>query len=286
MKRLGLLALAAWIMVGCSKADILNATIPRDGYRVHRDIAYGAHARQRFDIYVPDGAKNAPVILFFYGGSWQNGSKDDYRFLGQALTSRGFIAVVADYRLYPEVKFPAFVEDGAQAFRAVRQKIDAYGGDRRNVFIAGHSAGAYLAVMLAVDPVYLAQAGEKRQHIRGAIGLDGPYNFLPFTDKAIIDIFSTTADRDTQPIHRLRAPVPPVLLATGDDDDTVDPRNSITMAEALRKVGASVELRRYADVDHIDIVLALAEGFRHRASVLEDIDVFVTEHTNTKRSKE
>ncbi len=273
------LVLCLATLTACSKADLLNITIPRDGYRVERDITYGTHGRQKMDIYVPNQAKHAPVIVFFYGGSWQKGSKDDYLFLGQAFASKGFITVVADYRLYPEVKYPAFIEDGARAFHYTHQRIAQYGGDPQKIFIAGHSAGAYIAMMLGADPRYLADVGANRSDVQGIIGISGPYNFLPFTDTDIKAIFSTAPDADTQPINRAIAPVPPVLLATGLDDDTVDPRNSHSMAAKLRSLGNPVVVHDYHSSDHIDIMLSLARGFRDQTPLLEDIAAFVQEYT-------
>lgn len=278
MKRLltafvSLLALAA-----CSKASLLNATITRDGYSVKRDIAYGKNPRQKLDLYLPDGAQRAPVIVFFYGGSWQYGSKDDYRFLGQAFAEKGFITAVADYRLYPEVKFPSFVEDGARAFAYVQDNAASWNGDPERMYVAGHSAGAYIAMMVGGDRQYLAKVGGSRQDVRGVIGISGPYDFLPFTDDAIIDIFSTASDAATQPINHLVAPMPPVFLATGESDDIVDPRNSHRVEARLRAMGQEVTAHRYANTGHIGIILSLAQRFRGRTSLLNDIAAFVNTH--------
>lgn len=259
----------------CSMADVLNATIPREGYTVQRDIAYGTDERQKLDLYIPIDALRAPIIVFFYGGSWQHGSKDDYRFLGQAFASKGFIAAVVDYRLYPTVRFPGFVEDAALATTYVHQHARSFAGDPDALYVAGHSAGAYLAMMVGGDPGYMAKAGGKRQWIRGIIGIAGPYDFLPLTDDTLKIIFSTAPDAETQPIHHLFGNVPPVFLATGDADDTVDLRNSQHVAAKLKQMKRLVELHHYSDVGHIGIILSLAEGFRSRTPLLEDIAYFV-----------
>lgn len=262
-------------LAACSKASLLNATIPRDGYSVKRDVSYGENPRQRLDLYIPHDVENAPVIVFFYGGSWQYGSKDDYRFLGQAFAEKGFITAVADYRLYPEVKFPTFVEDGARAFAYVQTHAQQWGGDPEHVYVMGHSAGAYMAMMVGSDPAYLAKVGGRRSNVRGIIGISGPYDFLPFTDDAIKAIFSTAADAATQPINHLVAPVPPVFLATGNSDDTVDPRNSERVAAKLTSMHSPVVIHRYPDTGHIGIIISLASGFRGRTSLLEDITQFI-----------
>jgi acetyl esterase/lipase len=148
-----LFILFAMMMVGgCSRFDIVNATIPSCGYMRTSNIAYADLPRQKLDVYVPRNAKSAlSVVVFFYGGDWQNGKKDDYRFVAQAIASKGFIAVLPDYRLYPEVTFPAFVNDGALAVRWVHDNIARFGGDPKRVFLAGHSAGGHIVALLTLD---------------------------------------------------------------------------------------------------------------------------------------
>ena len=198
--------------------------IPRAGYHVERDLAYGGDPRQKLDLYIPDHlAGKAPVILFFYGGSWQSGSKKDYLAFGQAFASKGIIVAVADYRLYPQVRYPAFVEDGARAFAFVHDHARQYGGDPRRIFVTGHSAGAYIAAMLAVDETYLRGAGADPGWIAGVIGIAGPYDFLPLTDKDLITIFGGADRIDTQPVHYIDGKRPPMFLAAGTDDTVVDP---------------------------------------------------------------
>lgn len=265
-----LVALAA-----CSSADVLNATITRDGYTVRRDIAYGDDPRQKLDVYIPTEAKNAPLILFFYGGSWQSGSKDQYRFLGQALASKGYVTAVADYRLYPQVQYPDFVKDGALALAHVHAHAHAYGADRDRLFVAGHSAGAFNAMMLSADDAFHREAHSQRSWIKGTIGISGPYNFLPFTDDTIKAIFSRYPDRETQPINHITHRMAPVFLATGDDDDTVDLRNSQSVKAKLESLHSPVEQHTYPGIGHIGIILSVAEGFRWKAPLLEDIAAFV-----------
>ena len=273
---IGLVALL--VISACSSADMLNATISRDGYTLHRDIAYGENPRQNLDIYVPEKAKNAPVILFFYGGSWQAGSKDDYRFLGQALASKGYVVAVANYRLYPEVSYPDFVNDGALALRYVHSHIGEHGGNPKKIFVAGHSAGAYIAMMLAADDAFHQQAHSQRSWIRGTIAISGPYDFLPFTDEKIKNIFSHYPDAATQPINHIAHPIAPVFLATGDDDDTVDQHNSHRVKAKLEKLRSPVEEQIYHGIGHIGIILSLAEGFRWKTPLLNDIATFVDAH--------
>jgi acetyl esterase/lipase len=252
---------------------LLNLAIPKTGYQVKRDLAYGQGPRARLDLYVPDGlAAPAPVILFFYGGSWQSGSKNIYRAFGQAFASAGIIAAVADYRLYPEVKYPAFIHDGAQAFRFVRESIERHGGDPERIFLSGHSAGAYIAAMLACDPAYLESDAAA---IRGVIGIAGPYDFLPLYDPVLIDIFGGDRVMTTQPIKYARNKTPPMLLAHGSADTTVGAGNSRRMAKRLREAGNSFELIEYKGSSHLGIILSLAHGFRGGTTLRDDMLRFI-----------
>lgn len=264
-------------LAGCSGTDILHTFVtPRSGYTVHKDIAYGAHPRQRLDVYLPaDPAMSSSVIVFFYGGSWQRGNKADYLFAGQAFASRGYIAVIADYRLYPEAYFPEFLHDSALAVAWTREHITAYGGNAEAIYLAGHSAGAYNAVMLTVNEAYLKVAGGRRSWIKGVIGIAGPYDFLPFTDPKIREIFSKQEESSSQPVNLVTPGLPPMLLVTGDDDTEVYPKNSHNLAIKLRQKGNPVTERVYHGVAHIGVALALAHGFRSKAPVLNDIDAFI-----------
>jgi acetyl esterase/lipase len=267
-------------LAACSPATLLNTLlVPSSGYSIKRDIAYGADPRQKLDIYIPGNMTTpAPVILFIYGGSWQMGSKGIYKFLGQAFASKGIVTVVADYRLYPEVKYPVFVQDSALAFKFVHDNIATYGGDPQKLFLAGHSAGAYNVVMLDSDLHYLRDVGADPAWVRGVIGLAGPYDFLPLKDPKLIDIFGGDRVEATQPIHYIDGKRAPMLLAYGTDDETVRPKNTINMAEKLRSFGSEVEVKSYPGVGHIGIVLSLAPGFRGNTSLREDIAQFVMTH--------
>ena len=244
----GLLAVVAvGVAVGCSPLKTFDTLMPKDGgVRVTRDIGYGPAARQRLDVYRPAGAAAAaklPVIVFFYGGSWATGTKAGYDFAGRALASRGFVTVIPDYRLVPQVVYPAFVQDGAAAVGWVRRHAAEVGGDPGRIVLAGHSAGAYIAAMLAVDPRWL---GRDRAAVRGLIGLAGPYDFAPFDVDASRNAFGRWPNpQDTQPVAHAGAGDPPALLLTGDDDTTVRPRNSEALAAKLHAGGVAVVLKHY-----------------------------------------
>ena len=275
--RLAAAVLLALSLVACSPVDLLNATVPEDGFTVRQALAYGDDPRHRLDVYVPDElADPAPVVVFFYGGSWKRGEREDYLFAAEALVSRGYVTVVPDYRLYPDVAFPGFLHDGAEAVRWVRDSIGDHGGDPDRVFLMGHSAGAYNAAMLSLDPTYLAEAGVDRRIVRGMIGLAGPYDFLPLDVRTTRQVFGDAPDlQATQPVSFADGEAPPLLLLAGVDDTTVRPRNSESLAGAVVDSGGMADLRLYPDLGHIGIVLALADGQRDRAPVLEDVEAFI-----------
>jgi acetyl esterase/lipase len=269
--------MAGLAMSAC--VPLLNATVPRAGYTIKADLAYGTDPRQKLDLYLPEGLKGpAPVILFFYGGSWQNGSKDYYRAFGQAFASQGIVVAVADYRLYPQVKYPAFLADGAAAFRFVHDHVAAEGGDPNRVFLAGHSAGAYIAVMLDSDLSYLKAAGADPAWVRGVIGIAGPYDFLPLTDPALIDVFGGADVRATQPIDHIDGKRAPMLLAHGTADETVGIGNSRRMAKKLKSFGNAVEVKEYQGVGHVGIILSLLSMFGDRTTLRDDIVRFVQDN--------
>jgi acetyl esterase/lipase len=268
-------------LAGCSGLGALNgvnALTPGDGDtdRVAADLAFGADPRQRLDVYVPTGARNAPVVVFFYGGSWNSGRRQDYAFAARALAARGFVTVVPDYRLVPAVRYPAFVEDGATAIAWVQDNIARYGGDPARIGVGGHSAGGYIALLLAIDQRWLARAGAPGA-IKAAVGLAGPYDFYPFEPGGAAEAAfgGATDPRSTQPIAHVRADAPPVLLLSGADDTTVRPRNATALAAALTAKGAAAEVKLYPGVGHIGIILAVSKPFRSKAPALADTADFL-----------
>lgn len=267
LARRGFFAGLAGLLTGCSPATLLNATVSRQGYTRDADIAYGPDPRQKLDLYRPDQPRaDGKTVIFFYGGSWDSGSKDDYLFVAQALASNGYAVVVPDYRVYPAVRFPAFVEDGA---RAVRWTTDRVGTDK--VVIMGHSAGAHIALLLMTNTPYLAAAGVDRMKLKGAIGLAGPYDFLPLKSARLIDIFGGANRPEIEAITFAKAPLPPVLLIHGTDDTTVYPHNSEHLAAAWRTAGAPVELKLYPGVGHIDLIVAMSGLLSGRAATRADV---------------
>ncbi len=268
-------------LAACSPATLLNAFLPSDGYLPIEDIAYGDDERQVLDIYRPEEGPagevdGAPVVVYFYGGSWKRGSRKTYRFMGEALARSGFVVVVPDYRLYPQVRFPAFVEDGARALSWVTTQVKAYGGDPDRIILMGHSAGAHIAALLAFDERYLAGQGVPRASIRGLVGIAGPYAFDPLAYRSTKAIFAGLANTDdARPITFVDGEEVPTLLLHGADDRTVLPRNSRELAARLREAGGEVTLLEYDGTGHIRIILSLAAPFRGRDTVYEDTIAFL-----------
>ena len=240
-------------------------------------IAYGSDARQQLDIYAPLGRTETahPVLIFFHGGSWRDGEREGYGFVGRAFASRGFVTVIADYRKAPKVRFPAFVQDTAATIAWVHTNIAKHDGDPECIFLMGHSAGAHIAMMAALDPQWLAAKELKPDVIKGVIGLAGPYDFLPLTSESSKIALGQWPDlTETQPITYVRADAPPLLLLTGDKDTVVKPRNSQALADKIAALGGQPRLKTYSGVDHADIIMAVARPFRTKAPILQDVSEF------------
>lgn len=268
---------ALWLARQMRPLALFNLAVPRHTYQRHADLPYGALPRQRLDIYTPLNAEpEAPVVVFFYGGSWQSGRRQDYRFIGQALSAQGFVTVIPDYRLYPEVRFPAFLYDGAAACAWVKKHIGGFGGSPDRVFVMGHSAGAYIAAMLALDARYFQQCHLSPQDLRGLIGLAGPYDFLPLKQRELIEIFGGSEDiPETQPINFVSPAAPPALLLHGATDRIVWADNTRRLAARWRQVGRPVQEIIYPHYKHLTILLYLASFLQEGEPIIQDICQFV-----------
>ena len=270
-----LVALCA-TLVACSPFVLLNAAAPGKGFTTQAGIAYGPLPRQKLDLYMPDAAgKKFPVVVFFYGGGWESGERRNYRFVGAELASRGVLAIVADYRLYPEVVFPAFIEDAALAVKWTQDHAAQSGGDPKRLFLMGHSAGAHIASMLALNKQYLRGAGADPHAIAGLIGLSGPYDFLPLKSNTLKKIFGDPAPRSTQPIDFVTADAPPTLLINGSADTTVNPGNSTRLTVALEAAGRPVDHRVYPDIGHGRVVAAFSAPLARGVPLTEDVMRFI-----------
>jgi acetyl esterase/lipase len=297
--RAGIVTLAAY-SAACTSISFLIANVPASfgPYQRTTDIAYGGEKRQKLDVYVPadpngpeatrtavraSSAALRPVVVFWYGGSWQDGSKSEYRFVAAALAERGFIAVLPDYRLYPQVKFPDFVDDAAKAVAWVQQHAEEFGGDPRHIVLMGHSAGAHLAAFVALKPDFLIRAGGKPEWIAGLVGLAGPYAMTPNT-RALRKIFGRPyTAADYQPVRFVSPKAPPTFLAHGLDDHLVSVHQSEALRDALRRNDVRVEAELYPDRGHADVVAAFSVPARHRAPVLDDAVKFIESVTGYQR---
>ena len=277
------LAGSAALLQGCSPVALLNGVVPTSSYHAKMGISYGTHDRHKLDVYRPASAPaSAPVVVFFYGGNWDSGERANYLFAGEALAAKGYVAVIPDYRLYPEVRYPDFLTDCAAAVRWVYEHIAEFGGDPHRVFLMGHSAGAYNAAMLALNPALLQAAGVDSRRVRGLIGLAGPYDFIPLTGPITKAVFGFPDTPITsQPIHYASPASPPALLVTGDQDDLVMPGNSTRLAAQLHRYGAQARVIVYSGMGHLKIVGALAaplRGIPGFGVVLDDVATFVNAH--------
>lgn len=269
---------------GCMSISAYNNLTPREetALQAVTSEAYGEGARRTLDVYVPESRpSNAPVVVFFYGGGWSSGAKEDYRFAGEAFAAQGFVTVVPDYRVYPEVRFPDFVEDAAQAIKWTQENVERFGGDASRIVLVGHSAGAHIAMLAALDPQYAEAAGFNARAIRGVAGLAGPYGFDSFEMPLLRNVFGPPEDPNiVQPIHYVRRGGPALLLLAGDSDRRV-PISSLThMERAAREAGEPVESKLYANLDHPGILQALGVARRDQAPVLSDVATFARRVTS------
>lgn len=256
----------------------VQATLDAGVAKLGDDVAYGAGDRFKLDIYAPQNPEGlAPVIVFLYGGAWKQGSKADYPFVGHAFAARGFVTVVPDYRLVPDVQYPAFLDDNATAIKWVEDNIERFGGDKTRVFLAGHSAGAYNAVMLGMDRAYLRDA-KVTIPIRGLVGLSGPYAVYPFEFKELEDAFGHVDNPQlTQPINLPTDEAVPMFLATGSADLIVSQENTLRMQEKMLADNRSITAKVYDGLGHMEPVMALSSVWRWRSTLLDDIVAFLEE---------
>jgi acetyl esterase/lipase len=278
--KLGALLGVLAALAGCSATQALNAMVPGDTYRLTPGVAYGPQTRQVLDVYQPKGEPpegGFPVVVFFYGGSWHTGERAQYRFMGEALAAHGMVAMVADYPLYPQATYPDFLPDCAKAVVYALNESARYSGNPRRVVVMGHSAGAYNASMIALDPRWLKQQGHQVAELAGWVGLAGPYDFIPIEDPDTRETFHhPDVPPDSQPIRHASAKAPRTFLGVAKKDKQVDPeRNSAQLAERLKAAGVPVEFNRYDHVGHVSLVVSFAQPFRWLSPALREVSGFV-----------
>ncbi len=264
----------------CSPTVLLNGLSPSSHFERTTGIAYGDLEHQTLDIYTPIAtAAPAPLVVYFYGGGWIKGNKENFEFVASSLTEAGYVVVIADYRRFPEVVFPAFIEDGALADALEMENAGNYGADIETMFLMGHSAGAHIAAMLSTDGSYLGRHAVNTEDLSGLVGLSGPYDFLPLTEGYLLDVFPEESREASQPVNYVTAATPPTLLIHGTDDDIVYAANSESLARTLADHGVDVTLELYDGVGHASVVVALAPPLDFTRRTLEDVRTFLDSHS-------
>ena len=272
----GLLTVLASLLTACADSALMVAnTLARfDDYSLTANQPYGSHALNKLDIYQP--AENPKgTVIFFYGGCWgacTTFTRERYRFVGQALTSKGYVVVIPDYRRYPEVLFPQMMQDSARAVAGVCNNTARFGGRADRIFLMGHPAGGHMAAMLTTNERYLGAA--LHRNIRGFIGLAAPYDFI-FDKPYLPKVFAGLDYSESQPSHFVDGSEPPLLLLYGSEDKDVYLRNIVNMTKIVRQKGGKVEPHIYDGVDHTGILAALSIPYRGRFEVMHDITAFM-----------
>ncbi len=279
-------ALTALLLGGCQAAlfHLVNATSGDRGLDVRDGVVFDPAHGLAMDIYAPRGARDLPVVVFFYGGSWQNGKRQWYRWMGEALARQGLVAAIPDYRKYPRVRMDGFMTDAANAVAWVHAHARDYGGDPDTLFLMGHSAGAHIAALLSTDGRWLRRVGLQAQRVAGFIGLAGPYDFLPLTDPALIGMFGDTPQEQqrSQPVNFVDGDEPPMLLLQGTDDHYVWPKNARSLAARMRARHEPVTLHLYRGVGHVRLLLSFSRPLRGGSPALQDTLAFIRAHAGSR----
>lgn len=256
-----LIALSSLLVSACSSVFFggLNAGSARQGLSEQRGIVFDAAHGLKLDVYRPIAAQDAPVVVFFHGGTWKNGNRQQYRWAGEALARHGVVAIVPDYRKYPQVTLDGFMRDAAVAVAWSRAHAAEHGGEPRRLVLMGHSAGAHMAALLASDGRWLQAQGMAPRQLCGVVGLAGAYDFLPLTDPDLIGMFGRdpAQQRRSQPIAFVDGDEPPMLLLHGSADKVVLPQESLALQAALQRAGVPAEVKLYPGVGHLRLALAL-----------------------------
>ena len=276
--------IAALFLAGCDKLSAFNQLQAGNYQPTFTDLTYGDAPRHKLDLYLPDDVSApAPLIVWFYGGSWDAGNKAQYAFVAKRFTEMGYAVAVPDYRLVPDVHFPKFIEDCARVVAFMKDfgeqnpsKIAA-----GPMIVAGHSAGAYNAVQLVADPDYLRAVEMHASDIAGIIGLSGPYDFYPYDVKATQNAFGDTPAVKSQPVEMDLTHMPPLLLITGTRDHTVYPRNSRNLA----KLAPDTKLVEIPEAGHAGTLIALGFYLTTNDDVLEPVTSFLRVHLPTASDK-
>jgi acetyl esterase/lipase len=281
------LLLLLLFLAGCQGAffGTMNLRQPSGGVVAHRNITYDAASALELDVYSPPHADHAPVVVYFYGGSWMSGKRQWFRWMGEALAAQGVVAIVADVRLWPRTRLDGFLHDGAEAVRWARDHAGEFGGDPSHLFVMGHSSGGQIAAMLAMDRQWLAAVGMKPRDLAGFIGVAGTYDFIPFDEPEFYDMFGHTPEEEarSQPINFVDGDEPPALLLQGEKDTIVYPSEAVSLEGRYAQQGEPVELKLYPQLGHEKLLLAFGP-LKNRAPVLADTMAFIHRYSSTSAS--
>jgi acetyl esterase/lipase len=268
--RLVTAAIAVWTCATAAAAQSHTFTVVKDiDYVPQADHPGG---KDRLDVYIPQGAKNAPVIFSVHGGLLMAGDRREDAFVGQRFAAAGYVTAVISYRLSPQASHPAHIEDTAAAFAWVKRNISRHGGDADRILVTGHSAGAYLIMLLAADPRWLAAHTLSSRDIRGVAPVSGFYwvdkpGVAPDRPKSVWGA-DPKVWVDASPSRYLRADLPPILILDTDGDETWRQGQAADLAAALRKAG------------HKDVATHKVLGRTHM-SVWTEMNDSPTEETST-----
>lgn len=268
--------LLVFFLQACSPLALIDATLPTESWQQQESVVYGADSRQKIDIYLPAKSKPKALLVFFYGGGWDSGERADYRFVAASFTAAGYAVAIPDYRLYPQVRYPEFLEDSAKAVAALATRPELRALMPERTFLAGHSAGAWITVMLTLEERWLQADGVDPNLLAGAVGIAGPYDFDPKRYKTTRQTFGHVEPAElTQPLHFARENAPPLFLLHGVEDTTVEAVDSRILAERIQAIGGRADYRFYDDIGHLRIVGALAPQLTWIAPVQVDILSFM-----------
>lgn len=261
------------LLAACSPFPVLNGFGSDGTYRKLSTLRYGNETRQQLDVYQTAVSRNGIVVVFFYGGGWRTGQRDEYRFVAQTLTRHGATVVIPDYRTYPTGVFPDFMHDAAAAVAWTQKNIAQYGGDPKKIYLIGHSAGAHIATLLALDKQYLVAQGFGTDTLAGVVGLATPANFAATLEAKYRPAFGNQTELErAQPIRYAHGDAPPMLLLHGADDSVVLPRNSLALAERITALGGQARAQIYPDKGHPGLILFFSRLFGGSAILDDTLD--------------
>lgn len=262
------------VLGACSAAEILGFTSGVKGERTAQDVAYGENPRQTLDVYAP--VNPSCRIVFVYGGSWREGDKNEYGFVGAQLAKKGFEVLIPNYRLFPEIQFPGFVEDIALSL----QFIQASKKDELPLVLMGHSAGALIAALLSFEPKYLEAVGLSTEIVNGLVVVSGPHDyFLPTDNPKWTPIFGSDPEQQVRalPVKHVTPAAPKTLILHGLEDEIVTPKSALSLADQLQKNNVDYVMKRYEGVDHKKIIAAMGFPLHFLAPTLNHVTEFLND---------